>query len=135
MVLSLMSIAKTYALAVALGVTAAALFALVALCVAYFHKLNKKQAHLTKTEVYAHVLRPKREVVQESEQKDESRKSRKKQNEQAAQQEKKPKRGKKTKKQKYVFASDVKSDVKEDNVARDEEAPESKDGSEEDKTE
>lgn len=130
MVLSLMSIAKTYALAVALGVTAAALLALVALCAAYFHKLNKKQAHLTKTEVYAHVLRPKREVAQESEQKGESRKSRKKQNEQAAQQEKKPKRGTKTKKQKYVFVSE-----KVENVARDEEVPEPKDGSEEDKTE
>ena len=109
MALSLLSIAKTYVLTIGLGVTAAVLVTLVALFALILRRIYQKQTHLSKTEVYMHILRVKPQIVQDGEENSKSEKAKKKKEKQNSDRQQMPKRGKKNKKPKFVFASDIKA--------------------------
>lgn len=145
MALSLLSLAKTYALTIGLGVAAAVLVALVALFALILRRIYQKQKHLSKTEVYTHILRVKPQIAQDVEENAKSEKAKKKKGKQNADRQQMPKRGKKNKKPKFVFASDIKaadlagsgneSGAKCDDPARSGDEPEAKEYIEEGKEE
>lgn len=114
MVTSILAIAKTHIVAIALGVTAAALIALVIFAARALANVVKRENKLLASDVYAHIPRPKAPEPA----KEEPKKSVKKKDVPAEQKENRPKRGKKNKKPKYVFVTDQKT--AETSEARDE---------------
>lgn len=110
MEMTILSIAKTYALAISLGAVAAGLAALLAVAVAMLASLRKKEEKLLKNDVYRHVLRPKRVILSKEAQERAAKKEAERQERQAQRAAGKPKRGKKNKAPKYVFTADVKSE-------------------------